>query len=103
MRIFPTAQESKQISQLAVVHTEVRTIESSVLTAREKGLRVALVNNTPVTNSKDYFLVWKKQQTNTNYTEIMDQIITYFQTLGYVILRKTNQNTSNTFDWEISW
>ena len=53
--------------------------------------------------SKAYYNVWNGTATNRAYTDQMNQVIKYFQGLGYQIERQKNTVTTNTFKWVISW
>ena len=53
--------------------------------------------------SKAYYNVWNGTATNRAYTDQMNQVIKYFQGLGYKIERQKNTATTNTFKWVISW
>ena len=53
--------------------------------------------------SKSYFNVWSGTATDRAKTDQMNQVIKYFQGLGYQIERQTNTSTTTTFKWVISW
>ena len=53
--------------------------------------------------SKSYFNVWSGTATDRAKTDQMNQVIKYFQGLGYQIERQKNTATTNTFKWVISW
>ena len=50
-----------------------------------------------------YYQVWQNLTTNTVLMDQMNQVMTYFQNLGYTITQLTNSNTGNTFYWNIQW
>jgi len=53
--------------------------------------------------SVDYFNIWQGTATDRGLTNQMEQVIKYFQNLGYKIERLTNTNTSKTFKWYVYW
>ena len=53
--------------------------------------------------SKQYYNVWSGTAVNRAFTDQMNQVIAYFQGLGYKIERQTNSSTNCTFKWVISW
>lgn len=50
-----------------------------------------------------YYATYKKYIKNRVFDDQMDQVITYFEKLGYSITRKTNGSTNSTFLWEVLW
>ena len=56
-----------------------------------------------VPTSKAYYNVWNGRARIRAYTDQMNQVIKYFQGLGYQIERQKNTATTNTFKWVISW
>ena len=54
-------------------------------------------------SSVDYFNIWQGTATDRGLTNQMEQVIKYFQNLGYKIERLTNTNTSKTFKWYVYW
>ena len=53
--------------------------------------------------SKSYYNVWDGTLTDRAKTDQMNEVIKYFQGLGYQIERQTNTVTTCTFKWVISW
>ena len=53
--------------------------------------------------SVDYFNIWQGTASDRGLTNQMEQVIKYFQNLGYKIERLTNTNTSKTFKWYVYW
>jgi hypothetical protein len=53
--------------------------------------------------SVDYFNIWQGTANDRGLTNQMEQVIKYFQNLGYKIERLTNTNTSKTFKWYVYW
>jgi hypothetical protein len=53
--------------------------------------------------SVEYFNVWSNLVSDRKLKSEMDMVVTYFEKLGYSITRRTNLNTSNTFEWIIQW
>lgn len=54
-------------------------------------------------SSVTYFNVWQGNTTDRPKTDQMNQVIQYFETLGYSIDRQTNTSTNKTFKWVISY
>ena len=103
MSIFPTASESRIISDLKVVHTEVRLLESAVLDARDLGERVAVITDSPMAISVPHWEAFKRTVPNDRLISQQNQVIEHFEFLNYSIVRVTNITTNNTFNWEIRW
>jgi hypothetical protein len=53
--------------------------------------------------SVDYFNIWQGTASDRGLTNQMEQVIKYFQNLGYKVERLTNTNTSKTFKWYVYW
>lgn len=110
---FPTASESKNISELKTIHTEICSIQTEILSVREEGLRSVTICDTPMTTSTDHWDAFQAFQgkcgtaglpdDQKHLLSLQDQVTLCFQNLGYPILRVTNDLTGNTFCWEISW
>ena len=54
-------------------------------------------------SSVDYFSVWQGVTNDRAKTDQMNQVISYFENLGYTISRLTNSATNKTFKWVISY
>jgi len=54
-------------------------------------------------SSVDYFSVWQSVTNDRAKTDQMNQVISYFENLGYTISRLTNTATTKTFKWVISY
>jgi len=54
-------------------------------------------------SSVDYFSVWQGVTSDRAKTDQMNQVISYFENLGYTISRLTNTATTKTFKWVISY
>ena len=54
-------------------------------------------------DSVDYFRVWQGVTNDRAKTDQMNQVISYFENLGYTISRLTNSATNKTFKWVISY
>ena len=54
-------------------------------------------------SSVDYFSVWQGVTNDRAKTDQMNQVISYFENLGYTISRLTNTATTKTFKWVISY
>ena len=53
--------------------------------------------------SKSYYNVWSGTLADRAKTDQMNEVIKYFEGLGYQIERQTNTATTCTFKWVISW
>ena len=53
--------------------------------------------------SVDYFNVWEGNTADRPKTDQMNQVVLYFQNLGYTIQRIKNTSTNKTFKWSISY
>ena len=53
--------------------------------------------------SVDYFNCWQGNVASRPKTDQMNQVINYFQQLGYTIERVTNTSTNKTLKWVISY
>ena len=64
---------------------------------------VAGVYTIPNPSSVDYYTVWQGTNTDRATQNQMEQVIKYFQNLGFKIERLTNTSTNRTFKWYIYW
>ena len=55
---FPSASDSRNISDLIAIHAEVCAIETAILLAREQGLRTVTVCDTDFTNSVEHWVAF---------------------------------------------
>lgn len=106
--IFPSATDSRNISDLKAIHTEVCAIETAILDAREQGLRTVTVCDTDFTNSVEHWVAFTDPPDPCNFDQdqllsLQNQVLECFTSLGYSIVRKTDLNTNNTFCWVIRW
>ncbi len=113
---IPSAREARQqsVKNLAVLG-EIHAIETAVLTAIENGELSATVDNGTTmtsttdyadstdTTSEQYYDVWQGLITDAVKSQEMQEVIDYFQTLGYNIARRQNSTTLSTFKWVVSW
>ena len=54
-------------------------------------------------SSTTFFDTWQGTTTDRGKTQQMDEVIKYFQNLGYKVERTTNTNTNKTFQWSLYW
>ena len=59
--------------------------------------------NTGTATGKSYYEVWQGSVTDRAKQQQMDEIIRYFENLGYKIQRRSNTVSSKTFDWYVFW
>ncbi len=112
---FPTATDSRNISDLRAIHSEVCALQTAILDAREQGLRTVTVCDSPMALSTEHFDAWSinvdqnqcaivvADPDEQHLLDLQDQVITCFTSLGYSIVRETNPLTGNTFCWKINW
>lgn len=110
---FPTADDSKSISELRTIHLETCAIQTAILDAREAGLRTATICNTAVTMSTAHWNAYQQYlgkcgtagltTDDKNLLELQADIIDCIESLGYSVKRVTNTATGNTFCWVIEW
>ena len=113
--VFPSASDSRNITDLRAIHVEVCAIQTAILDAREEGLRTATVCDTPMTLSTEHFDAWNvninqnqcavvvSDPIEQHLLDLQNQVIACFTVLGYSIVRVTNIETGTTFCWEINW
>jgi len=112
---FPSASESGSIADLKAIHSEICAIETAILDAREQGLRMVTICDSPMALSVDHFNAWNinvnqnqcaiitATPTEQHLIDLQNQVIQCFIELGYSIVRVTNTITGNTFCWEIKY
>ncbi len=110
---FYDASQARDIARgggapLGVILTEINFIKEQIDSATPGGgLSVTIVNQTTMTNSTVYFNAWNDPATYTDDASTlarsrMDAVIRYFSALGYRVQRQ-RVNTTNYFQWVISW
>lgn len=98
---------SKSSNRLVVTYTAPAATTWSV-TVGAGSANTALgipSGTTTATNpsSVTYFNVWQGNSTDRPKTDQMNQVIQYFENLGYSIDRQTNTSTNKTFKWVIGY
>ena len=58
---------------------------------------------TATADAQAYFNVWQGTVTDIAKVDQMKQVISYFENLGYTIVRQTNTTTNTTFKWVINY
>ena len=119
MSSLPTASDAKTIGLVsATVAQEISVILLRVIAAAQSGSFTATasssttvsINGTTVTGSimtnadatgHTYYNVWQGTTTDTAKTNQMQQVIDYFQGMGYTITRKSSTGTE--LYWSVSW
>jgi len=108
--VFLTATESRNKARNdLLIFDEVRTIERAVLNILDTDAYELYVSDTimtdttPTSDSISYFNVWQKTETDRVKTEQMNKVITYFEDMGYSIVRVLNSTTNTTFKWYITF
>lgn len=112
---FPTASDSRNISDLRLIHTEICAIQTAILDAREQELRTIDVCNSPMTLSTDHYTAWNininqnqcsiviADPIEAHLIDLQNQVLECFVNLGYSIVRITNPDNGNLFCWKLSW
>lgn len=112
---FPSASDSRNISDLRAIHAEICAIQTAILDARELELRTIDVCDSPMALSTEHFDAWNinvnqnqcsvaiADPTEAHLIDLQDQVIQCFTGLGYSIVRITNPNNPNLFCWRLSW
>jgi hypothetical protein len=106
---FPTAQESRSISDLREIQAEVCSLQMAILDAREMGLRSTTVCDSNMATDTDHWQTWINgisascDSVERTMLDRQESVICYFEGLGYSISRVTNEITGNTFCWVIRW
>ena len=106
--VFPSANESRKISDIQAIHTEVCAIETDILDSRFLGDRTVTISDTAMSTSTAHWTAFTTPLNEcdldqVNLLDLQKQVIDCFQSLKYSITRVTNIGTSNTFDWVIKW
>ena len=105
---FPTATESRNVADLRAIFDENCAIGTAVLDAREDGLRVATICDSPMTNSTEHYDAFSQQLDPCDFDQqhlldLQQEVIDCWTQLGYSIKRITDTDTGNTFCWEVRW
>jgi len=90
-----------------IILNEIHSIEYSILMSSRDGKFETIVNNTYMTDPMSsaaplYYNTWKYNDDEIR-ADHMNQVIYYFNNLGYEIKRITNVSSLNTFSWKIRW
>ena len=103
--IFTNATKARSDSRdNTVIHSEIRTIESAVLSNIDAGLLYAnVVSNSTMTNSNVYYYVYNAITVDLTKTDQINYVKKYFVDLGYGVNILTNASSNNTITWNISW
>jgi hypothetical protein len=107
MHTFVTATEARNGSRNNIaIHTEVRFIESAILTAISTGAYMVTISTSAMTsgsNAAYYCRAWRNLEDLPTLEDQMTQVAKHFKDLGYNVVQKLNTNTLTTFNWEIYW
>jgi hypothetical protein len=90
-----------------IILNEIQKIEYSILISSRDGKFETTVDDTFMTSITSsaaplYYNTWKYND-NEERADHMNQVIFYFDNLGYDIKRITNLSSLNTFKWKIRW
>jgi hypothetical protein len=64
---------------------------------------IPLTDTDPQVVARLYLQVWQGSKTDRSKDLQMAEIVKYFADLGYIINRKVNRSTGDTFKWIIYW
>lgn len=103
--IFVNAtQARKDTRNNSVIHSEVRAIESEVISNIDAGVLYAnVVSNSTMTNSNAYYNVWNNITTDPTKLDQLNYVKKHFEDLGYGVAVTTNASSNSTITWNISW
>ena len=103
--VFVNAATARKDSRNnSVIHSEVRSLESNVLSAIETGSLSAVINSgTTMTTDSTYYNVYYAITDNDAKLDQINYVTKYFTDLGYGITITENSATGNTIVWNISW
>jgi len=87
-----------------IVFEEIVAISREILTTSISSEITAIVESgTTMTDDTTYYEVWSGIDQDRKKLERMNLVVSYFQKLGYNIIRRLNATTNNTIVWEINW
>ena len=97
-------QARKDARNQGVIHAEVRSLESSVLSSVAGGnLSVSVNSGTTMTTDTAYYNAYFSITTDNTKSDQLTYVSRYFTDLGYGITLTENASTQNTLVWNISW
>jgi hypothetical protein len=101
---FLTAKQARDKSRNNIlVHSEVGSIETSILQAIDDGFYECIVNNTTMCADPEFYKVINLLKDDRVRLEQIQLVTQYFVDLGYTIRARPNSNTNNTIEWVIKW
>ena len=106
---FPSASDSRSAADLKAIFDENCAIGAAVLQARCDGLRVAVICDSPMTNSVEHYNACFVDPIDPcdfdqqHLLDLQNEVETCWRQLGYSIKKITDPDTGNTFCWEIRW
>jgi uncharacterized protein YcbX len=108
-----SAQQAKYIARNDLtIFDETSTLMRQVIVDASAGAYTTTVSDGTTMTESDpsatadaqaYFNVWQGTVTDTAKTDQMNQVVSYFENLGYTIVRQTNTSTNTTFKWVIDY
>lgn len=103
--IFSNAASArKDTRNNAVIHSEVRSIETAVLGNIDSGVLYANVSTgTTMTDSNAYYKAYYNVTTDATKKDQVDYVARYFKDLGYGVKVAQNLTTTDTITWNITW
>ncbi len=89
-----------------IVHSEICTIEDSVLVSVAAGQLSTIVANVSTlthTNSNVYYNVWNGITSDATKLDQINYVKDYFTNLGYAVNITTNVENNTSIQWNITW
>jgi len=94
-------------NQLVLTYTTTQQDWDLIIGQGTSNAELGLTDDTTVTannpDSVDFFRTWDGTTADRTKTDQMQQVIKYFENLGYTIDQQTNSATSKTFKWVVSY
>jgi hypothetical protein len=103
--VFVNAATARKDSRNnSIIHSEVRSLESSVYASIDLGdLSTVVDTGTTMTGSTDYYNAYYSITNNETILDQINYVRKYFVDLGYNVQITENPVTENTIVWTISW
>ena len=103
--VFVNANQARKDSRNAsVIHGEVRSLESTILTSISQGVLSIVVNSgTTMTDDANYYSAYYLITNDTAKADQVEYVSKYFTDLGYSVNITENPNTNNSLVWNIGW
>lgn len=103
--VFVNANQARKDSRNAsVIHGEVRSLESTILSSISQGeLTVSVSSGTTMTDDANYYTAYYLITNDRAKADQVEYVSKYFTDLGYSVNITENPSTNNSLVWNISW